>query len=202
MLRRACLVGALAAALVAPATVEAAGTPCGTLTDGQWRVTDIRAMHLTCRSARAKLRRWLPPPLPGNPVGWNCFRFRGRRMCAVGQGDAPRFTFQLRRVAVGALVAPAAASADTCRPVRDLRELDGSRYEGTDIIRIRTVGLGCRRARRVAHRATIRGFRLGATVLSYRWRRWSVERDLRGDVDRYAATTGAARVSWRVGSVG
>jgi hypothetical protein len=91
---------------------------------------------------------------------------------------------------------------DTCRPVQDLPELDGSRYEGTDIIRIRAVGVGCRRARRVAHRTTVEGFPLGATVLSCRWRRWSVERDLRGDVDRYAATAGAAQVSWRVGSVG
>jgi hypothetical protein len=48
----------------------------------------------------------------------------------------------------------------------------------------------------------VKGFRLGATVLTYRWRRWRVERDLRRDVDRYAATAGAARVSWRVGSVG
>jgi hypothetical protein len=106
-------------------------------------------------------------------------------------------------VVIGALAAPAAvtASADTCRPVHDLPELDGSRYEGTDIIRIRTVGVGCRHARRVAHRATVKGFRLGARVLSYRWRRWRVERDLRGDVDRYAAAAGAARVSWRVGSV-
>jgi hypothetical protein len=75
----------------------AAGMPCGALTDGQWRATDIQATHLTCRSARTKLRRWLPPPLPANPLGWNCFPFRGRRMCAVGQGDAPRFTFRLRR---------------------------------------------------------------------------------------------------------
>jgi hypothetical protein len=181
-------------ALALPAAAEAAGTPCGTLADGRWRATDIRATHLSCRSARVKLRRWLPPPLPSNPVGWNCFPYRGRRMCAVGQGDAPRFTFRLRRVR-----APAAASADTCRPVHNLPELDGSRYEGTDIFRIRTVGVGCRRARRVAHRATIKGFRLGAAVPSYRWRRWRVERDLRGDVDRYAARAGAARVSWRVG---
>jgi hypothetical protein len=122
-------------------------------------------------------------------------------MCAIGQGDAPRFTFRLRRVVVGALAAPVAASADTCRPVHDLPELDGSRYEGTDIIRIRTVGVGCRRARRVAHQATVKGFRLGATVLSYRWRRWRIKRDLRGDIDRYVATAGAARISWRVGSV-
>jgi len=120
-------------------------------------------------------------------------------MCAVGQGDAPRFTFQLRRAVIDALAAP---GADTCRPVHDLPELDGSRYEGTDIFRIRRVGVGCRRVRRVAHRATVKGFRLGATVLSYRWRRWWVERDLRGDVDRYAATAGAARVSWRVGAGG
>jgi hypothetical protein len=105
--------------------------------------------------------------------------------------------------ALAALVAPAtaAASADTCRPIHNLPELDGSRYEGTDIIRIRTVGVGCRRARRIAHRATVKGFRLAATVPSYRWRRWRVERDLRGDVDRYAATAGTAQVSWRVGSV-
>jgi hypothetical protein len=80
-----------------PTASAAAGTPCGTLNDGKWKASDIRATHLTCGSARAKLRRWLPPPLPANPIGWNCFPFRGRRMCAVGQGDAPRFTFRLKR---------------------------------------------------------------------------------------------------------
>jgi hypothetical protein len=96
--KRAVVAAVVAVALALPAAVEAAGTPCGSLTDGHWKATDIRATHLTCRSARTKLRRWLPPPLPANPIGWNCFRFRGRRMCAVGQGDAPRFTFRLRRV--------------------------------------------------------------------------------------------------------
>ena len=102
-------------------------------------------------------------------------------------------------VVVGALAAPATAGAASCRPIRDLPEFDNSRYEGTDVIRIRSKGVGCRRARRVARGATLKGFEVGALVLSYRWRGWRVERDLRGDVDRYVARKGAARVSWRVG---
>jgi len=114
--RVAVVVGVLALAL--PGSASAAGTRCGSLTRAGWKAGDIRATHLTCRSARRKLRRWPPPPLPSNAYGWNCFPFRGRRMCAVGQGDAPRFPFQLRRVVVGALAARAAAtaSADICRP--------------------------------------------------------------------------------------
>ncbi len=91
------------------ASASAAGTPCGRLAEGGWKASDIRATHLTCGSARAKLRRWLPPPLPSNPLGWNCFPFRVRRMCAVGQGDAPRFTFRLERrprATVAAATAP------------------------------------------------------------------------------------------------
>jgi hypothetical protein len=91
-----------------PSAASVADTPCGTLRDGPWKAADIRATHLTCASARVKLRRWLPPPLPANPVGWNCFPFRGRRMCAVGQGDAPRFTFRLKR-RPGATLATATA---------------------------------------------------------------------------------------------
>jgi hypothetical protein len=106
-------------ALALPGAAEGAGTPCGALTDDGWRATDIRATRLTCRSARAKLRRWLPPPLPSNPYGWNCFPFRGRRMCAVGQGDAPRFTFRLRRFdSVGRAAASASAHPELHRACR------------------------------------------------------------------------------------
>jgi hypothetical protein len=193
----------LAAALWLPSAVAAAGTPCGGLTDGRWRATDIRATHLTCRSVRTKLRRWLPPPLPANSYGWNCFAFRGRRMCAVGQGDAPRFTFRLgRRPTATSAFSVRHTRLASCRPVLNLRALEGSRYAGTDAVRIRASGVGCRRARRVAHRATVKGFRLGATVLSYRWRSWWVERDLLGPVDRYWATrnvdTYNQRIAWRV----
>jgi hypothetical protein len=92
--------------LVPPA--KAAARPCGGLRAGGRRATEINATRLTCASARRKLRRWLNRHrLPRNPFGWNCFRWRGRWMCAVGQGNAPRFTFRLRRAATAATVTSA-----------------------------------------------------------------------------------------------
>jgi len=62
---------------------------------GEWRAKRIDAVNLTCFSAREKLGRWLRRErLPHNPYGWNCWRRGGAAwMCAVGQGNAPRFTF-------------------------------------------------------------------------------------------------------------
>jgi hypothetical protein len=82
-------------AVAIPAAAKA--TPCGDLKKGAWRAVDIEATHLRCRSARAKLRRWLPPPLPRNQVGWYCDRVGRRHLCSAGSGDPPRFTFVLRR---------------------------------------------------------------------------------------------------------
>jgi hypothetical protein len=90
-------------ALAVPAPADAAGKPCGGLRAGGWKASDIRVTHPSCASASTKLRLWLSRGrLPENPVGWNCFRWRGRRTCAVGQGDAPRFTFRLHRGATAA----------------------------------------------------------------------------------------------------
>jgi hypothetical protein len=57
------------------ASASVADARCGTLRAGAWKAADIRATHLSCASARAKLRRSLPPPLPANPLGWNCSPF-------------------------------------------------------------------------------------------------------------------------------
>jgi hypothetical protein len=81
--------------------------------------------------------------------------------------------------------------AKPCRPIYNLAFLDGSRYEGADIVRVRAHGVRCRTARKVAYGATKRGMSLGATTLHYRVRvagfRWKVNRNLFGDVDRYKA---------------
>ena len=92
--------------------------------------------------------------------------------------------------AAGALLLPATAAEaafKSCRPVRDVPALNGSRYEGSDIYRIRALNTSCRTARRVAVRGTLRGMFLGAGVESYMWRRWRVRRDLIGAVDTYRA---------------
>ncbi len=94
---RLVLAGLLGIALLLPVSAEAAGRSCGGLEANGWQASEIHATHLTCGSARGKLSRWLYRALPHNPYGWNCFRWRGRRMCAVGNGDAPRFTFRLGR---------------------------------------------------------------------------------------------------------
>ena len=100
---------------------------------------------------------------------------------------------------------PAAAAVKRCEPIRNVAALDGSRYEGSDIYRIRANGTSCATARRVALRGTLKGMRLGATVLDYKWRRWSIHRDLRGSTDNYDAEVLTAvplkRLTWLFGSL-
>jgi hypothetical protein len=108
---------------------------------------------------------------------------------AVGAGRCIRFTAVvavLTAALLGSSVA-AEAAAKRCKPIRNVAALDGSRYEGSDIYRIRARGTSCRRARRVALRGTLKGMRLGATVSDYTWRRWSIHRDLIGPTDSYDA---------------
>jgi hypothetical protein len=111
-------------------------------------------------------------------------------------------------IAAGLALVPAPAGAakwTRCKPVEDLPELDGSRYEGADVMRIRALRVRCGAARRIAHRATLRGMELGSRISIYSYRRvWLIERDLRGDIDRYDATKIAdvkqtTRVRWRFG---
>jgi hypothetical protein len=108
--------------------------------------------------------------------------------------------------AVSALLIPATAAEaafKTCKPVRDVPALDGSRYEGSDIYRIRALNTSRKTARRVAVRATLRGMCLGAAVQTYAWRRWRVRRDLTAPVDRYRAAVPETekRVRWLFGSL-
>ena len=104
-----------------------------------------------------------------------------------------RRTIAIAAAVFVATVGPAQATYTTkpCRPIYNLAFLDGSRYEGADIVRIRAHGVRCRTARSIAYRATKRGIYLGATILHYRVRvagyRWKVNRNLYGDVDRYKA---------------
>jgi hypothetical protein len=74
-----------------------------------------------------------------------------------------------------------------------------SRYEGSDLSRIRATGVPCRRARRVARGAHRKG--LGMTppspVLRFTWHGWRVRGDLRGDHDRYVARRDGKQVRWR-----
>jgi hypothetical protein len=130
------------AVLVAPAA-EAAR--CGDVTKGGWTAVDVRATHLSCRSARVKLGRWLPPPLPRNQVGWYCDRLGRRHLCSAGSGDPPRLTFLLRR---------RAAAAGAASRWKRCGSWDGTGpwgYEppGFGYFNVRALNLSCRTARRV-----------------------------------------------------
>ena len=103
-------------------------------------------------------------------------------LCALAAGGAP---------------AAEAATGKPCK--RIVNPYDGTRYEGTDIRRIRAVRVTCRRARRVARRAHRKALGLPAPadgVRRYRWNGWRVTGDLRGKVDRYVARRGTKRVRW------
>jgi hypothetical protein len=106
-----------------------------------------------------------------------------------------------------ALLAVAAAPADaafkSCASIRNVSQLDGTRFAGADIFRIRAQGVSCATARRVARGATIRA--LGITpplsgIKRFRYQSWSVSDDLRGNDDLYRATgSGSKRLIWRFG---
>jgi hypothetical protein len=122
-------------------------------------------------------------------------------MCSAFDGK--RLSLGVVAMAMLLLVglAPAGApagSARACKPV--INPYDGTRYEGTNLSRIRAIGVSCRVARRVARRAHRKG--LGMTpppsgIRRYRWHGWRVTGDLRPASDRYVARKGDKRVRWR-----
>jgi hypothetical protein len=101
---------------------------------------------------------------------------------------------------LGAAVTPSAEADSTrsCSPVMD--PYSGTRYEGVDLRRIRATGLSCTSARRVASRAHRKALGLtppSSGVRTFMWDGWRVTGDLRYSSDRYVATRGGRRVSWR-----
>jgi hypothetical protein len=110
-------------------------------------------------------------------------------------------------VAFAALLAIAAAPADaafkTCPSIPNVSQLNGTRFAGSDIFRIRAQGVSCTTARSVARNATIRA--LGITppvtgIKRFRYQSWSVSDDLRGNDDRYSArASGTKRITWLFG---
>jgi hypothetical protein len=105
------------------------------------------------------------------------------------------------------LVAVAPATADAafkrCRPVTNVFE--GSRYEGSDLYRIRAQGVSCKTARRVVRRGTykaVAGTPNPSGYVRVRYRRWFILDDLRGSVDRFSARAGGRkRVRWLFGDI-
>jgi hypothetical protein len=110
-------------------------------------------------------------------------------------------------LAIAALLAIAAAPADaafkSCASIRNVSQLDGTRFAGSDIFRIRAQGVSCTTARRIARGATIRA--LGITpplsgIKRFRYQSYSVSDNLRGNNDRYSATgSGTKRITWLFG---
>jgi len=106
-----------------------------------------------------------------------------------------------------ALLAIAAAPADaaftSCAPITNVSQLNGTRFAGSDIFRIRTQGVSCTTARGVARGATLRA--LGITppvsgIKRFRYQSWAISDNLRGDDDRYTATgSGSKRITWLFG---
>ena len=102
-----------------------------------------------------------------------------------------------------ALAAPSASVAQaadyrSCKPVSN--PYAGTRYEGSDLRRIRALKVSCRTARRLArgaHRKALGTPPPPSGIRSLTWRGWNVTGNLRGDVDRYVARRrGGKRVRW------
>ena len=113
----------------------------------------------------------------------------------------------LPAAALLALLAIAATPADaaftSCPSIPNVSQLDGTRFAGADIFRIRAQGVSCATARSVARAATIRALRITPPVTGikrFRYRSWSISDDLRGNDDRYTATGSATkRITWLFG---
>lgn len=100
---------------------------------------------------------------------------------------------------LGVVGAPSAIAATTrsCRAV--VNPYAGTRYEGSDLRRIRATGVSCATARRVAraaHRKALGQPLPSDGVRRLTWNGWRVSGDLRGSSDSYVATRGSARVRW------
>jgi hypothetical protein len=99
--------------------------------------------------------------------------------------------------------APADAAVKSCASIRNVSQLDGTRFAGSDIFRIRAQGVSCTTARRIARGATLRA--LGITpplsgIKRFRYQSYSVSDDLRGNDDRYTARgSGSKRITWLFG---
>jgi hypothetical protein len=106
-------------------------------------------------------------------------------------------------VSLAGLPAPAGAAFKRCEPVRNV--FGGTRYEGSDLYRIRAQGTSCKTARRVARRGTYKGVASTPDSTGHvrvRYRRWSVVGDLRGTADSYSARSeGQKRVRWIFGDI-
>ena len=110
----------------------------------------------------------------------------------------PRHTLALLTAAVLIALAPSAAQAKACQPVKN--PYPGTEYDGVDLTRIRAEGVGCATARRVARKAHRKA--LSTTVppdgiRRLRWHGWRVRGDVRPEIDRYVARKGERRVRWR-----
>jgi hypothetical protein len=81
----------------------------------------------------------------------------------------------------------------------------GTRFEGSDLYRIRAQAVSCRTARRVARRGTYKAVRAtpdASGIVRVRYRRWRIVDDLRGAVDRFRARAqGEKRVRWLFGEL-
>lgn len=97
-------------AFPADARAQATGVRCESVRAGGYSATHVFVDFMPCRSARARLRRWLPrEQFPRKPNGWYCYRLSDVvRTCSyAGKRDATRsFTFWLRRAAGGKAAAP------------------------------------------------------------------------------------------------
>jgi hypothetical protein len=134
-----------------PAGAQATGRPCESVRAGGYSATHVFVDFMPCRSARAKLRRWLRRgQLPRNRSGWYCYRLSDVvRACSYpGKRNVDRsFTFWLRRV----------GQVQAAAPIRECGRA-GTLYGGAvSVYNVTTRKVACQRARRFARRQILYG---------------------------------------------
>jgi hypothetical protein len=93
---------------------------------------------------------------------------------------------------------PLTAVPRQCRPV--VNPYPGTRYAGVNLRQIRSIGVQCPIARRVARKAHYVALGLpvpASGVRRFRWHGWSVIGDLRTASDSYVARRDGKRITWQ-----
>lgn len=143
-MKRVIIIAATALVLAVPAAAQAqaTGVRCESVRAGGYSATHVFVDFMPCRSARAKLRRWLPrEQFPRKQNGWYCYRLSELvRACSYpGKRNADRsFTFWVRR------------QVQAAAPIRECG--DYAPGGGFGVYNITTRVTPCRIARRMARR--------------------------------------------------
>jgi hypothetical protein len=149
---------------------------------------EAKRSGFSCENAKRQCRLWRAR-VPGDD---NCRQFRVVARNGLGvrtHREDSCFAFAWPEEV------PNRAAGRPCQRINN--PYRGTRYEGSDLRRIRAFNMGCLRARRVVRGAHYKALGMPPyPTLRFRWNGWRVVGDIRGADDRYRARKGERLVRW------